>query len=281
MGIREVRRRADAAAATYDSVDFIQAHTREGLLDRLQPIAVDADLVLDLGAATGSAVPLLTRRFRGARVLGVDVSHNMLAMARRKQGWLRRKWFVQADASSLPLPDQCVDVVFANMLLPSVDDPIPLFTEISRVLRDGGVFAFATLGPDSLQELRHAWPRTGAQAPPSPFLDMHDVGDAMVRSGLRDPVLDVDRLTVTYPDAAAIFRDLTAMGGRNSRYSGSGGLTGGARYAAMLDALERCREDGVLSLDLELVYGHCWGSGRPAATGEVRIDPGRIARRRR
>ena len=280
MITRDVRRRADAAAATFDDADFVHALTRKGLLDRLQPIVVDASLVVDLGTATGSAMRSLASRFRGGRIVGVDASHAMLLRAHRKQGRLARKWLVQADACRLPFADHSVDVVFANMLLPYLDAPLKLFTEVSRVLRRDGVFAFSTLGPDSLQELRHAWPRTGAQAPPSPFLDMHDVGDAVVRSGLRDPVLDVDRLTVTYPDAAAVFRDLTAMGGRNSRYSGSGGLVGGARYAAMLDALERCRKDGVLSFDLELVYGHCWGSGRSAGTGEVRIDPAGIARRR-
>ena len=62
MGIRELRRRSDAAAATFDSADFLQAHTRDGLLERLRPVTVDATLVLDLGTATGSAVPLLARR---------------------------------------------------------------------------------------------------------------------------------------------------------------------------------------------------------------------------
>lgn len=281
MDIRELRRRSDAAAATFDSVDFIQAHTRDGLIDRLRPINVDATLVLDLGTATGSAVPPLASRFPGARVVGIDVSHGMLTRARGKRGWFARKWFVQADARQLPLPDRCADVAFANLLLPGIGDPLPLFGEVNRVLREGGLFAFATLGPDSLLALRRAWPHTEGSTLRSPFLDMHEVGDAAVKSGLRDPVLDVDRLTVTYPDAAAVFHDLTAMGGRNSRYSGSRGLIGGARYAAMLDALEGCRKDGQLRLELELVYGHCWGSGQPVGPGEFRIDPARIARRRR
>ena len=281
MGNREVRRRADAAAASFDGVDFIQAHARSGLLDRLGPIVVDAALILDLGTATGSAVRPLTSRFRGGRVLGIDLSHRMLARAWRKQGWRARKWFVQADASHLPLPNQSADVVFANMLLPSIEDPLPLFTEVNRVLREGGVFAFSTLGPDSLRELRQAWLQAGSPPSGAPFLDMHDVGDTALRSGLRDPVLDVDRLTVTYPDAEAVFRDLSAMGGRASRHSSSRTLVGSARFDAMLAALEGCRRDGLLSFDLELVYGHCWGSGRPAGPGEFRIDPARIARRRR
>lgn len=276
---REVRRRADAAAGTFDGVDFIHAHTRDGLLDRLRPIVVDVALVLDLGTATGSAIRLLTSRFRGARVLGIDVSHNMLASARRKQGRFSRKWFVQADARHLPLADQSADAIFANMLLPSIDDPLPLFAEVNRVLREGGVFAFSTLGPDSLLELRQAWQQAAPTPHPSPFPDMHDVGDAAVRSGLRDPVLDVDRLTVTYPSAEEVFRDLTAMGGRDSRRSSNRALVSKSRFDAMLTALEACRKDERLSFDLEFVYGHCWGSGRPAGAGEFRIDPARIARR--
>lgn len=280
MGNREVRRRADAAAANFDGVDFVHAHARDGLLDRLQPIVIDADLVLDLGTATGSAVRALATRFRGARILGIDVSHNMLARARRKQGWLGRKWFVQADAGHLPLPDTSVDVVFANMLLPGIGDPLPLFAEVNRVLREGGLFAFSTLGPDSLLELRRAWQRPDPAPRGTPFPDMHDVGDAAVRSGLRDPVLDVDRLTVTYRDAAAAFRDLTEMGGRDSRHSSNRGLVSRARHAAMLGALEHCRKDGLLTFELELVFGHCWGSGRPAGAAEFRIEPTSIKRRR-
>jgi malonyl-CoA O-methyltransferase len=248
LNSKDVQRRFDRAAARFDSVDFVHAATRDGLLARLEPMTVEAKTIIDLGSATGSGSRLLARRFRRARVTAVDLSRNMLEQGRKKQGWFSRVCTVQANAEALPFADQTVDVVFANMLLPWMSNPARTFAEISRVLRKDGLFLFATLGPDSLDGLRH-----------EPFADMHDVGDALVRAGLRDPVLDVDRLAVTYESTESLLNDLTAMG------AGC------------------CAPDeiGVLGFDLELVYGHCWGSGRRLAGGEYRVAASRIGRRTR
>jgi len=248
LNSKHVQRRFDRAAARFDSVDFVHSATRDGLLARLEPMTVEARTIIDLGAATGSGSRLLTRRFRRARVIAVDLSRNMLEQARKKQGWFSRICTVQASADALPFADQTIDVVFANMLLPWISEPAQTFTEITRVLRKDGLFLFSTLGPDSLDGLRH-----------EPFADMHDVGDALVRAGLRDPVLDVDRLTVTYDSTESLLNDLTAMGA-------------GCCAPDQVD---------ILGIDLELVYGHCWGSGPRLADGEYRVAASRIGRRTR
>jgi malonyl-CoA O-methyltransferase len=279
MLVRNAQRRADAAATSFDDADFVHAHAREGLLQRLAPIVVEAAFVLDLGTATGSAGRLLSKRFRGARVVGVDLSRNMLREARAKRRRLGRQRLVQADAMRLPFASQSIDVVFANLLLPWVDDPAAVFAEVNRVLRRGGLFAFSTPGPDSLAELRQAGQRMDGVARENPFPDMHDLGDAVVRSGLVDPVLDVDRLAVTYRDAGALFADLTATGARGA--SQRRGLAGRKSHAALLDALETYRVGDVLEFGLELIFGHCWGSGHPVSAGEFHISPAQIPRRRR
>ncbi len=115
----------------------------------------------------------------------------------------------------------------------------------------------------------------------SRFLDMHDIGDVAVRSGLRDPVLDVDRLSVTYDDTRALFQDLTDMGARNCLRNRERSLGSGARFRAMTKALDAQKHNNQLSLDLELVYGHCWGPGRRSVVGEYRYDAERIGHRRR
>ncbi len=280
MNSRDVRRRADAAADSFDRVDFVHALTRKGLLERLRPVAIDASTVIDLGSATGAGCRPLAKRFRGAHVVAVDLSHAMLRKAKEKQGWFGRPSFVQADATALPFSDHSADVVFSNLLLPWVEDPPQLFAEIARVLRRGGLFAFSTLGPDSLVQLRQAWDAVDEGPHVNPFPDMHDIGDAVVRAGLRDPVLDVDRTAVSYESAGALFADLTAMGARNSQRQRRRSLVGRSQFQAMLRALEGGRQNGRLCFDLELVYGHCWGSGPVAGSGEVRIDPARIRRRR-
>ena len=255
--------------------------TREGLLARVEPMAVDAATVVDLGSGTGSGIAALQKRFRGARVLAVDLSREMLHKARAKRSWFRRFAGVQADARSLPFADGSVDVVFANLLLPWIDHPLVAFAEVGRVLREDGLFAFSTLGPDSLLGLRRAWQVIDDGPHVNRFIDMHDVGDALVRSGLRDPVLDVDRLSVTYDNAEALFRDLTATGARNSLLHRSKGLTGRQRFDTMTRALFGAGDGLPVALDLELVYGHCWGGAARHDDGTIGIDATRIPLRRR
>lgn len=279
LRVRDVQRRFDRAAARFDSVDFVHAATRDGLLARLEPIVVAAKTVIDLGSATGSAVRLLARRFRGAHIIAADVSRIMLEQSKRKRAWFSRTSAVQAHAAALPFADQSIDVVFANQLLPWVDDPAVVFAEVSRVLRKGGLFLFATLGPDSLIELRQAWSEFDSGEHVNRFLDMHDIGDASVRAGLRDPVLDTDRLTVTYRSAQALFADLTAAGARNSLRHRNRSLGGAGRFKAMVKSLDARRTDGLLTLDLELVYGHSWGAGEQTGREEYRVTPAQIGRR--
>jgi malonyl-CoA O-methyltransferase len=281
LNCKDVQRRFDRAASHFDSADFVHSVTRDGLFARLEAIVIDARTVIDLGSATGSGHRLLARRFHRAHIISVDLAHNMLVQARRKKSWYVRSSLVQANAEAMPFCDQSVDVVFANLLLPWATDPAHIFAEVARVLRKDGLFVFATLGPDSLRELRRAWRVADEGEHINRFLDMHDLGDAAIRSRLRDPVLDVDRLTVTYNSHTDLFRDLTAMGARNSLRDRYRSLVGPGRFATMTDALDAVSRDGVISLDLELVYGHCWGSGTQTGEGEYRIDAAQVGRRER
>ncbi|MDH3546196.1 MAG: methyltransferase domain-containing protein, partial [Gammaproteobacteria bacterium] len=216
LRLSDVRRRFDKAATLFDEADFVHSVTRNGLLARLEPILIEARTIVDLGCATGSACRRLGKQFRRSHVIGVDLALGMLQQMKRKQSWSAKPSPVQANATALPFADQSIDVIFANLLLPWIDDPARVFKEIARVLRKDGLLLFSTLGPDSLQELRQAWQSVDIAAHVNRFLDMHDIGDAVVGAGLRDPVLDVDRLEVTYSDTDTLFRDLTATGGRNS-----------------------------------------------------------------
>ncbi len=275
-----VRRRFERAADRFDDADFVHAATRDGLLARLQPLLITAKNVVDLGSATSSASRSLRQRFKGARVISVDIAHRMLKKARVKKSWLSRPAFIQASADALPFANESVDLIFANQLLPWISDPAAVFSEIARVLTKGGVFAFATLGPDSLQEIRRAWRQVDDLPHAIAFPDMHDLGDGLVGAGLCDPVLDVDRLSVSYENTEALFADLTAVGARNSLRERAPGLTGRHRYSAMTGALRDAAGDGRISLNLELVYGHCWGAGPKMDPHNYRIDANRIPLRR-
>jgi malonyl-CoA O-methyltransferase len=209
----------------------------------------------------------------------------MLLQRKRRRLWFTRTSSVQADAVSLPFADATFDVVFANQLLPWVNDQAAVFAEISRVLQKGGVLAFATLGPDSLRQLTHAWGQVDGHAPVNQahvhrFADMHDIGDALVRAGLADPVLDVDRLTVKYPDARKMFRDLTLSGSRNALAGRRRGLLGKQQFKALVAALSEATPGAGIEIELEFVYGHCWSTGPRNEPGHFHIDATAIPRRR-
>ena len=276
---RDVRRQFDRAAASFDSADFVHRVTRDGLLERLQPLRVNAETILDLGAATGNTMEQLRKRFSGARVVSLDLSHDMLRAATRKRRWFSRTSFVQADAEKLPFSDASFDVVFSNLLLPWLTDPATALAEVARVLRKDGVFVFATLGPDSLLQLSRAWSRVDAGAHVNRFLDMHDIGDALVRAGLADPVLDVDHLTVKYADPVKLFQDLTRTGARNALQQRRRGLLGRRAFEKLLAELRS--EGNSIAIELELVYGHCWGTGPRSEPTNYRIDAAQIGHRRK
>ena len=197
----------------------------------------------------------------------------MLGVARRSRSWFSRSTFVQGNARQLPFGDATFDLVVANQLLPWEPQPQPVFEEVSRVLKKGGVFAFASLGPDSLGELTRAWASVDQHLHVNRFPDMHDIGDGLV---LADPVLDVDRLSVSYDSTDKLFNDLTRAGARNALDDRARGLLSRARFQALRDALGTARADGTIRLELELVYGHCWGGGPRNDPTNYRVDAERI-----
>jgi len=285
--LRDVRRRFDRAAATFDSADFVHRHAAKGLYERMSPMLVNVTRILDAGAATGNACRELARRYRGSHVISLDHSLEMLKQAKKGRSRFARVAEVQADARALPLPPGSIDLVFANMLLPWIGDVGDtgnfgrLFRELNRVLRKDGLFVFSTLGPDSLRELRQAWAEVDSGEHVNAFMDMHDVGDALIKAGMREPVLDVDYLTVTYRDSDALIGDLTLAGARNSLASRRRTLTGKQRFEDMKRALNSFRSGGSLACRLELVFGHAWGGGADQPPGEFLVDASRIGRRSR
>ena len=136
------------------------------------------------------------------------------------------------------------------------------------MLRPGGVLHLATLGPDTLVELRQAWQAADpGHAHVSRFIDMHDLGDALVRAGFAEPVLDVERHTLTYDEARDLMRDLKAIGAHNATAGRARGLTGKGTLARMLAAYERFRRDGRLPATYEVVFAQAWMPGRTRTRG--------------
>lgn len=280
----EVRRAFDRASTGYDAAAVLQAEVRHELLDRLQYVRLQPRVILDAGCGTGHASRALLKRYRGSSVIALDLSEGMLRQARRRRPMLRRLDPVCADAAGLPLPDDSVDLIFSNLMLQWCNDPDAVFREFRRVLKPGGMLSFSSFGPDTLRELRQAWQAVDGDVHVSRFIDMHDLGDAMIRAGLAEPVMDVDHFTLTYDDVYGLMRDLKAIGAHNAARGRRRGLTGRGRIRALVRAYEAHRQDGRLPATWEIVYGQAWGvaDSRPMMTGdgEARIPVSAVRRRR-
>jgi malonyl-CoA O-methyltransferase len=269
-----VRRSFDRAASTFDAAGVLHAEVRENLLARLDLTALVPRVVLDAGAGTGHASRALKRRYPAALVVALDSSRCMLQAAARRQSWLRRFARVQAAAEHLPLADGSVDLILSNLMLPWCD-PDSVFTEFRRALAPSGLLCFTSFGPDTLRELRSAWSGVDSRTHVNQFIDMHDLGDALVRAGFSSPVLDVERYTLTYLDVGGLAADLKNTGARNATLGRPRGLTGRRGFAALQAAYETFRQEGRLPATYEVVFGHAWCPAGSARRGSA--DPSTVS----
>ena len=271
------RQRFDQAAATFETACVVHDYTRARLLERLPLVQLTPRTILDLGCATGRAGLGLSEQYPKAQLIGVDTSLAMLERARIAAPY--DTTYLAADAEQLPLGAACIDLVFANLVLPWTR-PERLFGEVARVLADGGLFVFATLGPDSLKEVRRAWAAADDQIHVHAFFDMHDLGDLTLAAGLLEPVIDVERIELSYLSLGALVHDLRSCGAANVAAGRRRGLTGPRRWAGFERALGELKHNSRFGVTMELVFGQVWG-GQGAGPGqEVAVPLSRIRRRR-
>lgn len=275
---RQIADSFNRAAAHYDEVAILQRQVGEQLLERLDLVKLSPQAILDVGAGTGLQTVDLLRRYGQAQVLALDVAEEMLTKTRQRVAGnlfqaltqtlvsVRRRlrgkhcYFIRGDTEYLPLADQSVDLIFSNLTLQWCLPLDRAFSEFRRVLKPEGLLAFTTLGPDTLKELQAAWSGVDDYRHVNVFLDMHDIGDTLIRARLADPVMDVERYTLTYPDTYALMRDLKMLGARTVGTGRRGGLMGRQRLQKMAQNYEALRHEGRLPATFEVIYGHAWGA---------------------
>lgn len=192
----------------------------------------------------------------------VETEPARLALAQRlfERPWWQR-WRGPALSWQEPAP-QSQDLIWANMVLHTEIHPQALLAQWHRMLRANGFLMLSCLGPDTGIELRQVyqelgWPPAGAE-----FTDMHDWGDMLVGSGFAEPVMDMERLTLTFASAEDVLTELRQWG-RNVHPARFPALRARGWRAQLIAAIERHwprQADGRLSLTVELVYGHAFKS---------------------
>ncbi len=270
---RAVRLQFGRRTARLARADFLLREVERRMLERLEVIRLSPAVVLDVGTGLGQGAAALQRRYPAASVFGADLAAPLAAQAARLHGSTARsglagrlrRWFgagvdtegrapafFAADAAALPLAPNSVDLLWSNLAWHWFADPVAVVAQWHRVIRPEGLLMFSAFGVDTLKELR----ALGAALPAFP--DMHDIGDALGVAGFADPVMDSERLTITWTDADALLSELSALGG-NALRTRSAGLRPRRDRDRWRVAIESLRgADGRIAVSFELVYGHAW-----------------------
>lgn len=262
-----VRASFDRAADSYDAAAILQTEVRERMLGRLDLVKIAPQAILDAGCGTGAASRALAKRFAASQIISLDLAMGMLKKTQASQGGfeqfkrllgLSKKNSVCADIENLPLAAGSVGLVWSNLAVQWCNDLDQVFGEAHRVLQPEGLLMFSSFGPDTLKELRQAASVDPDYVHVSRFIDMHDIGDALVRAGFTAPVLDVEHFVLTYDDVISVMRDLKAIGAHNAAEGRRRGLLGKGFLQKLTQGYEGFRRDGRLPATFEVVYGHAW-----------------------
>jgi len=258
------------AAHTYDASAILQKLVREEMLSRLDLVKIRPKVVLDAGCGTGATTIALQKRFRSAQVVSLDFALGMVQKTRqtilgdslitrlKNSLGVSKDALICADIEALPLTDNLAGLVWSNLAVQWCNDLDAAFEEFHRVLQPEGLLMFSTFGPDTLKELRAAAAEATQSTSVSRFIDMHDIGDALVRAGFTAPALDVERFTLTYDDVKKVMTDLKNIGAHNATEGRARGLKGRGFLQKLAHAYEQFRENDKLPATFEVVYGHAW-----------------------
>jgi len=261
---REVRRAFSRAAGSYDAAAVVQREVCKRMLEHLDYVRLRPQRILDAGSGTGWGGRQLNERYPQAEIVALDIAIGMLEAAKGTSSWWQklfggsRQRFVCADVEAMPLASQSVEMVWSNLALQWCNDLSQTFRELHRVLQPEGLLMFSTFGPDTLKELRIAFDSVDDFSHVNRFVDMHDIGDMLVTAGFADPVMEMEKLTLTYDDVKAVMQDLRNIGAHNATAGRAPGMMGKARWARITQNYEALRRDGKLPATFEVVYGHAW-----------------------
>jgi len=208
------------------------------------------------------AQELLTKRYPNSECFVLETlvdraqaAHKLIA----KPWWHPARWW--GTPVRVGLPAQPVQMLWANMALHMEADPQALIERWHGLVETDGFLMFSCLGPDTLRELRRVYADMGWPAPSHEFTDMHDWGDMLVRAGFAEPVMDMERITLSFATPQRLLQELRELG-RNLSVARFQGLRGrawrDALHAAITRHLTPPAGGQALELTFEIIYGHAF-----------------------
>lgn len=245
----------------HDSSPWLNEEIGRRMQERLGWIRLQPQVWIDWWPISGGLVAhrQVQARYAQARCVVVESTPARMALAKQALDipWWRR-WLKPQGLSFGQPQAGSANMVWANMALHLSVEPQALLQQWYQALAVDGFLMFSCLGPDTLQELHAIYQQKGWTPPSHAFTDMHDWGDMLVTAGFAEPVMDMERLTLTYANPQALLVELRALG-RNlhrERFAGLRGRRWRAELEQALLSLAKSESDGRLSLTVEVIYGH-------------------------
>lgn len=260
---------------------WLHAEVARRMAEKLALIRLAPDVAVDWWSTPGAAASLLTEAYPKALHLRVEPDAGWVERSRSAstgRWWQPARWTgptVSVIAAEMPIEPESAGLVWANMMLHAVVDPVPLIERWHRLLKLDGFVMFSCLGPGTLQALRVLYAQRGWPTPTPGFIDMHDLGDMLVQAGFADPVMDQETITLKWSGAEALLRELRSLGG-NAAPDRHAALRTPRWRRELTRALEStAAPDGSISLGFEIAYGHAFKAApRPVggAPATVSLD---------
>ncbi|PTT78351.1 biotin synthase [Pelomonas sp. HMWF004] len=264
---------------------WLHAEVARRMAERLPFIKLQPARVLDASPALGASSESLLAAYPQAEMLWHEADAAVAARAaqgRSLNWWRKLRGASTGQVLSLPARPE-VELLWSNMALHATADLPALLSQWQASVAVGGFVMFSCLGPDSFVELRSLYTRAGWGRPAPDWWDMHDLGDLLLQAGFADPVMDQERLRLTWASSESLLADLRALGG-NLAPTRFDGLRGKTWRRQLLDELDKLRDvEGRLALTLELVFGHAFKAAprlKVAAETHVSVDAMRASLRK-
>jgi malonyl-CoA O-methyltransferase len=161
----------------------------------------------------------LQQRYPQAQLTELDERPEYLELSAAERAKKRSMWkklmgkkTQQVQGSLLKIGNTAsADLLWSNLAFVHHYEPTALFDHWSEVLRKDGLLYFTHFGPDTLREIVRLLQSHGIAISDKRFIDMHDLGDMLFHHGFYDPVMDVDRLQLSYQNPQRFWRDMEIL----------------------------------------------------------------------
>lgn len=262
-----LRQVLDRSASTFTAAAFLPDEVARRLSESFNEVSIQPIRILDLGAKTGYSTELLQKQFPASEITSVEISETMLKQGVFQQGQVR----VAADPEQLPFLDQSFDLIFSNLTLQWFEFE-KFFFEVRRILRPKGLFLFSTFGVDTLIELRQAWSKIDDHIHTLEFIDMHHLGDALLRLNFIEPVVYQENIKISYDHIDALLANLKQIGYTNLNNKRIKYCLGKNHFQKFKNAYQKMYADpSQVTCSFEIIYGQAWKNEILATVTEIAI----------